>query len=477
MHGDAHMTLERALAEWAAAFRGTSSELARAVVRDAFVDIVACIIGGSVEASSRAVVDATRGGGRGDALALGTSLRLPAPWAALVSGTAAHALDFDDNFAPAAAHATAVLAPALFALADENESSGADLVRAYIVGLELQARIGNLVNPGHYEKGWHATSTVGILGAAAACASLLRLDAQRILAAMSIAFSMASGSKKQFGSMVKPIHAGLAAKNAVLAARMAQAGITGDVEPLSGPWGFMELYGGGCDPQLSAAWALDGLGDKFAIETEGLLVKRHPCCGAAHRTLDGLVELRARYQLTLDMVDHVEAFVPEFARANLRFDDPCDAMQARFSLTYCAVRVLQNGELTLDDLTPARVRDPIVRTWLPRVLVHTKAGSVSEELGRDATPAITRIVLNSGLTHEVGIRWPKGSLQAPLSAEEQRGKFADCCRWAARAPQADRLFDLARSIHSVARFSQFSHPFAEVFGEGPIYSRDPSGVA
>jgi len=457
------MTIERALAEWAVNVSDIHTDPARVLAQDALLDITACIVGGSVEATTLAIIKVAKEFGSGAALAMGSNQWLPAPWAALVSGTVAHALDFDDNFAPATTHATAVLAPALFALADEDELSGADVIDAYIVGLELQARIGRLVNPGHYEKGWHATSTVGMIGTAGGCARLLGLNVDQTIAAMSIAFSMASGSKKQFGSMMKPVHAGLAAKNAVLAARMAQAGITADAEPLNGHWGFAELYGEKRSEDASGVLALDGLGKSLAIEADGLMSKRFPCCGAAHRTLDGLVQLRVQHQLSLEAVDHVEAFIPAFARANLRFDDPIDECEARFSLPYCAARVLQAGHLSLSDMTPERVRDASLRPWLRRFITHTKEGSVSDELGEKATPAITRVVLNSGRVHEIGVQAPKGSRHAPLTEVEKRGKFHDCCRWAGRTNDADRLFQLARSIHDLTRFPQFSHAFAEAF--------------
>lgn len=454
------MTIEQTLAEWAADVSDAHTEQVRLLAQDALLDIAGCIVGGSIEPATQSIVKVAKEFGSGAALAMGSNLRLPAPWAALVSGTAAHALDFDDNFAPATTHATAVLAPALFALADETDASGAAVIDAYIVGLELQARVGRLVNPAHYEKGWHATSTVGTIGTAAGCARLLGLDAAQSLAAMSIACSMASGSKKQFGTMVKPIHAGLAAKNAVLAARMAQAGISGNVEPFSGAWGFMDLYAEKLEKDASEGMALDNLGGKLAIETDGLMPKRFPCCGAAHRTLDGLMDLRERYRLSPAEIDRVEAFIPAYARSNLRFDDPSDENEARFSLTYCAARVLQTGRLALDDMTLERVRDSSIRPWLRRFVIYPKPGSVSDELGENATPAITRVVLKSGSVHEIGVLAPKGTRHLPFTEQEKRDKFNDCCRWAGQADKADRLFEFAKSIHRLHQFREFSQFFS-----------------
>jgi 2-methylcitrate dehydratase PrpD len=455
------MTIERQLASWAAETSASHTDVARMLARDALVDITACIIGGAEDPATRAVLEVARRMGNGAALALGSDVRLAAPWAALVGGTAAHALDFDDNFAPAVTHATAVLAPALFALADEERASGAQIIDAYIVGLEIQARIGDWANPQHYERGWHATSTIGVIGTAAGCARLLGLDAERTLAAMSIAFSMACGSKKQFGSMMKPIHAGLAAKSAVLAARMAQADITGNVEPLGGRWGFVDLYGAPGSHDQIRRELLASLGSTLAIETHGLLPKRFPCCGAAHRTLDGLLELRRQHGFAPESVDHVDVFIPSFARANLRFDQPENEMEARFSLTYCAARVLDSGRLTLSDLTIQRVSDSRIRPLLGLFRIHTKEGSVCEELGEHATPAVTRVVLKTGEIHEIGIRAAKGSRAAPFTDAEKFEKFLECCHWAGREPRAEALFELAQSIGHLERFSEFTAALAD----------------
>ena len=177
-----------------------------------FIDVIAVTIPGAVEPVTRRVFETVRDWGAGRATAIGFGTLLAAPWAALVNGTAAHALDFDDNFDPAKAHATAVLAPAILALAEQEGASGRACLDAYIAGLQILGRVGQGVNPAHRNRGWHATATVGTIGAAAACARLLRLDAETAGHALSIATSMAAGFMSQFGTMTKPVHAGLAAK-------------------------------------------------------------------------------------------------------------------------------------------------------------------------------------------------------------------------------------------------------------------------
>ena len=193
-----------------------------------FIDVIGVTIPGAAEPAAQRVFETVRGWGAGPSTALMLGARLAPPWAALVNGTAAHALDFDDNFDPAKAHATAVLAPAILALAETEGASGRACLDAYVAGLQILGRVGQGVNPAHRNRGWHATATVGAIGAAAACARLLRLDARAAGYALSIATSMAGGFMSQFGTMTKPLHAGLAAKAGVMAAAWRGPGSTPD---------------------------------------------------------------------------------------------------------------------------------------------------------------------------------------------------------------------------------------------------------
>ena len=215
------MQATRELARWSAETPKLTSGVALARARDGIYDVVACMVAGAGDAGSARVRATIAPYGSGHATVIGGRDEASAPWAALANGMAAHALDFDDNYIPAYTHATAVLIPALLAVAEEIDASGEQLVDAYIVGLEMHCAIGRGVNRAHYDRGWHGTSTVGCIGTAAACGRLLGLDADQMTQAISLAVSMASGPKVQFGTMAKPFHAGMGAKNAVLAAHLA----------------------------------------------------------------------------------------------------------------------------------------------------------------------------------------------------------------------------------------------------------------
>ena len=421
----------------------------------AFIDTAACMLAGADDAAPRAVHRGVAAWGAGEAVVAGTPHRLAAPWAALVNGTAAHALDYDDVLEISNAHASAVLVPALLALGEERGADGAACADAFIVGVEVMARLGEALNMTHYFKGWHTTSTLGAPAAAAACARLLRLDAARATAALSLATSLASGAKRQFGTMAKPLHAGLAAKNGIMAAVLAESGVTAATDAYEGERGFVDLFAGVPTERLEAAVAdFDG---PPAIERHGLWQKYYPCCASAHRPLDALLALRTEGEVGPRAVAEVDALLPEIAVQNLPYDDPDDAMQARFSLPYLLASALVDGRLALDAFTGPALARPDVCALLPRVRMRpdpAQPGAVNvDEAPQRATVTLR---LADGGEYVRTVREPTGHPRRPLGREALHAKFVDC---AARAlPEAahdaafEALDDLvaARSLDAVA---------------------------
>ena len=255
--------------------------------------------------------------------------------------------------------------PALLALGQEREADGAACVDAFIVGVEVMARLGEALNTAHYFKGWHTTSTLGAPAAAAACARLLRLDAARTTAALSLATSLSSGSKRQFGTMAKPVHAGLAAKNGIMAAALAESGVTAAADAYEGERGFADLFAGVPRERLEAAVADFSVSP--AIERHGLWQKVYPCCGSVHRPLDALLDMRGDGDLGPQAVAGIDALVAEVEMHNLPYTAPADAMQARFSLPYLLASALVDGRLALDAFTADALARPDVRTLIPRI--------------------------------------------------------------------------------------------------------------
>src|SRR5438034_6688629 len=207
---------------------------ARARAAQAVLDTIGVTLAGASEPAAR-IVQAVVSAEGGDACRiLGTVARASAPNAALANGTAAHALDYDDMCFVSLAHPSAPLVSALLALGEKTAAPGRALLESYVIGFEIEAVLGRVLNPKHYQSGWHCTSTIGTLGTSAACARLLGLDAQATANCLAIAASCSTGLKENFGTMTKPLHAGLAAQNSVMAALLAQKGLTASERAIDG---------------------------------------------------------------------------------------------------------------------------------------------------------------------------------------------------------------------------------------------------
>lgn len=402
------------LAEWIAqvpeARTARVAPLAMAGLRDA----VAVMLAGSVEETPRRAAAAAARWGAGTCRVVGTGQALAAPWAALVNGAAAHVLDYDDTFSPLAGHATAVLAPAILALGEERQVSGAALLDALVVGLEAMTCIGRGVNPRHYGLGWHATSTIGALGAAAACARLLRLDATGARNALSLATSMASGSRMQLGAMAKSVHAGLAAKAGVLAASLAEQGVSGTEEALEGRWRFAEMFAGASPPPGSMDPPAEDA--PLAIESIGLIFKPYPTCAATHLSLDALLALR----VAPERIERIETALPAVLAGNLVYDAPVTGMQARFSMTYCLATAATQGALTLADFEDAAIHRPEIRALMPRIVMQP----LPDADPRPPTSVTLYLTDGTRLSETRTIR--RGANTNPMTEAEHLAKFRDC---------------------------------------------------
>ncbi|EIC85652.1 MmgE/PrpD family protein [Serratia sp. M24T3] len=430
------MNVIEAIADWSCR-QDQFSPRARELARIAITDTLACLYAGQNDFSSLAVRRAFEDYLNPDA---GASVigggKAPAAIAALLNATAAHAIDYDDNFQPGMSHASAVLVPALLAVADETNASGSRLIDAYLIGLQAQAFVGMGVGPSHYTAGWHGTSTVGCIGTAAGVAWLMGQDEAGISRTLSNAVSFASGTKGQFGTPIKPLHAGWAARNAIDAARFADQGMRGRIDILEAPQGFMEMFGGASATGWDIAAILST--QKHVIETTGVMPKRHPCCGSTHMIIDALADLREQHDFADAEVVSVDTLVGIANQRNLAYELPQDEMQARFSMQYCVDTVLRNGALGVRDFTAERVAQLTDPARLARITMR----AYSAEQEKDTPPAerlphrIT-VTLKDGRVLEAERKLAKGSLVEPFTSADRLQKFVDCC---AALPNARALF-------------------------------------
>ena len=435
----------------------------------AFIDIVGVTVPGAAEPVTRKVFETVQAWGAGTSTAIGAGASLPAPWAALVNGAAAHALDFDDNFDPAKAHATAVLAPAILALAEQEGASGRACLDAYIAGLQILGRVGQGVNPVHRNRGWHATATVGAIGGAAACARLLRLDAQAAAHAVSLATSMAAGFMSQFGTMAKPLHAGLAAKSGVLAASLARSGLDAGLATLDGPAGMNRLMVGPDYEQLrdnlthvehgqNLRFETRSVGEPLLLLASGLKLKRFPNCGSAHRAMDGLAALREAHGFGAEEIEAIHVRAPVTHLANLMYTAPEDALQAKFSLEYGLACIALTGNCTLADFTDEAAARPEVRAFYPRVHRHPVDKAEGE------FPTEVEVVLKDGARRETAIPWPAGSLAIPFTDAQLWAKFDGC---AAPLLAPDALAALRQALAILPQLPRITPLMAALAGPFP----------
>jgi 2-methylcitrate dehydratase PrpD len=431
----------RRIAEWVAEVPRSRTAKAAGPAVAAMRDAIACMLAGAGEETPRRVAAAVARWGNGQARVVGSGQGLAAPWAALVNGAAAHVLDYDDTFAPLSGHATAVLVPGILALGEEAKASGPDLLDALVVGLEVMACVGRGVNPRHYALGWHATATVGAIGAAGACARLLRLPAAATGDALSLAVSMATGTRMQLGAMAKSVHAGLAAKAGVLAAVMAAEGVGGAAEALEGQWRFAEMFAGRPAPDD----AFDPPGDNaaLAIEAVGISYKAYPTCAATHLSLDALLALRAAVGFGAEEVATIETELPMVLRRNLMHPRPTTGMEARFSMEYCLATAAAQGSLGLGDFEGDAIDRAPIRGLMPRIEMR----GLPEPEGEPPPATRVRVALRDGRVLEETRRIRRGAPGNPMSEAEQAAKFRDC---AARILPPPRIEAAAAAIAALA---------------------------
>ena len=320
--------LTGALAHKAAALDyGELPEPVCELARQCLLDYLGVALAGAADPLVRILLDEmAEAGGASQAGIIGHSIRLPALSAALVNGAAAHALDYDDVNMAMPGHPSVAILPGLLALAEFKGSSGREVVTAFVAGYETACRIGAALQPGHYNLGFHSTSTVGSFGSAAACARLLGLDTETAAMALGIAGTQAAGLKSQFGTMCKPFHAGKAAQNGLLAARLAERGFSSRTDLVECVQGFALTHGPDFVPEAALATPEAG----FHVLAN--LFKYHAACYFTHAPIECARRLRDEHRLTPDTIAGITLKIDASCDRVCNIPVPADGLQSKFSL-------------------------------------------------------------------------------------------------------------------------------------------------
>ncbi len=419
-----------------------------AIARAGIADCFGVLIAGARDPEI-ALVDRELGCAAGETLAslIPSGARRTPETAALINGVAAHVLDYDDVSLDG--HPSAVLVPAILAQGEASRSSGAEMLTAYIAGFEVWAEL--LVREGVplHRKGWHPTAVLGTVGAAAACAKLRGLDAKGAATAMAIAASMSSGLVANFGTMTKSFQVGRAAQSGVIAARLAQTGLTASLDALEHPAGLLMALSPDGKPQLDRPFSATS--KEWHILGHGLNIKRYPICYATHRSIDAALDLVQRYDLNPRQVDRIHVSTGKTQLLMLRNSRPQTGLEAKFSMQFAMAAALVARNVGLRELTDDFVRRPDVQALFPRVSLE---GTAAVKEGSNFAPFdAVEITTTEGETLQSGpVEYAKGSHERPLSRDELWAKFADCL--GAEFPEAKK----SRAFEKLMMFDRLNGP-------------------
>jgi 2-methylcitrate dehydratase PrpD len=421
-----------------------------AAAKGAILDSLGVALAGSHESPGRIAAELAHDEGAKDEAALfGQGFRSSSAAAAFANGVATHAMDFDASFA-AMGQPMAGLVAAVFAFGEPLHASGKQLLEAYVVGYEVTAKLVWSMPEGWGEGGWHAVSTMGTLGSTAAAARLLKLDPEQTARALGMAASMASGSVGNFGTMSKPLHAGIAARNGVTAAKLAQKGFTASEQMLDEGGGFYATFAPG---KRADAEAFDDLGRTWDIEG-GVRYKAYPCGGLAHTAIDAAISLRSEGQIDPNAVASIDVAATSYTAGRIIYGIPETELQAKFSMPYLVARALVEGRVTPDSFTDEAIREREVVALARKITMHADPSLESDTSGR--RPAVLRIQMSDGRSIERRVDYPKGSAEVRLSAAELEDKFRGCAGRALGEPaveQAVGLVNRLESLDDVARLA------------------------
>lgn len=417
------------------------------------LDCLGAALAGVGEPVSRTITGyVTQLGGPPQASVFGAGLKVSVADAAFANGCIAHALDYDDCGVKIG-HPSVLVLPAVLSLGEHLGASGRDIIAAYLIGLEVEGKLALHADFKLMQARLNHQTWYGSIGAAAACAKLLKLDVAKTRMALGIAGNSACGLSANHGSMAGAMAAGNACRNGVTAALMAQGGITANPDIIETKNGFYDtLVGPG---HYDAECMADGLGKPFYIESPGIGLKKYPSCYHTHRALDGVFQLLGEHRLSDKDIAEVDVGTSERAMRVLAFTEPATPYQAKYSMPYCIAAALVDGQVTLETFADRKFEDPnIVGT---RKKIHLSfpdvpiwpgladVGPDTEFVGNPVT-----IKTTDGRSYSARVDIPRGDPALPMTDDELLAKYRDCARGQLGSDDTERSVNLVLGLEKVA---------------------------
>ena len=368
--------------------------------------------------------------------------------AALINATAAHVLDYDDISPTRPMHPSAVLMPAILALAQARGCDPRLITTAYSVGAAVFRAVADaLPHEFHYERGWHTTSTVGRLAAVAALIALCRPTPQQGARALGIVASLAAGTLANFGTMMKPLHAGLAARDAIMALELAEAGFTANEASIETKHGFLDLYGTDPSrrPDPSAIDFMNTLEEWRDAWVSDWGIKRYPACYATHRALDAALRMRRAHEVT--SARHIVVTVHPEGLRPLLTGIPTTSNEAKFTMAFVVATALLTGDLRLRDFDDDALLSPEVLALMEKISVEESPLPPWGPPEYAGGFAVVSVEMVDGKTVFERADVTQGDSRSPLSEAEMTAKFRDCCSSGdLSSAQADHLYGVLENL-------------------------------
>ena len=407
----------------------------------------AALVGATTDTAAIAFDYCRRVGHSDEATIWGTLHKSSAPMAAFANGLLGHAIDFDDWDAFIhAGHPTCMVAAAALSLGEVIGSSGKDLLKAYALGIEILTKIAANA-PNVQDRGFHSTPVLGSIGAAIACASLMRLNPDKIKAALGIAASGAGGIHRQQGSMVKPFHAANAARNGVEAALLAEKGFTADAAIIEAPRGFCDTFfgPGTCDYEKM----IIDLGAPYFLESPGLGLKLHPCSAPQFLAADAALHLKREHNICFADVAKMEVRIPPLRYQRHYHPEVKTGLRGKFAINYVVALAFLDGKLEIDTFTDAKANEQQVQEALSRVQVI-----VDETIPEPGPYCPVSVELKDGTRYTYTAKIAKGHPENPMTEEEVLDKFRSNAKSVISEKQTAELIHDVQHLETIGSVRQ-----------------------
>jgi 2-methylcitrate dehydratase PrpD len=418
------------------------------LARLAIMDQIGVAIAGSLEEVGKIITETVKKmGGKAESGIIGKGFKSSSYLAALANGTMGHAIDYDDvSFYWYEGHPSACLVPAALSIGESIGASGRDIMAAYVIGFEVAASINSLLNLSHRKQGWHVTGTIGSIGAVSVAARLLKLNVKQARMALGIAASLAGGLNQNTGTMTKPLHAGRAASNGVLAAFLAMQDFTASENIIEAPQGYARVFG--CQEDIDWNKAGEHLGKKYIIPTPAIEFKRYPSCGATTGFIDAALALKREHNPDPALV--AEIVLKDCASSTTNYRFPETGLEAEFSKEYCVCRALFDGKVGVEHFTGQKIKQPeVMRLMKLTKLLPDFYPPPAGGRQRTLSPQSVTVKLRDNTEYFCESKIYNGRRGEPMTTAELEQKYQDCASMVLPSKSAAKSLELLKNLESL----------------------------